>query len=364
MPHALLPPFLPCPNANPSSWTCQENLMPEFQSSAPPSLIGILSASSSHVEEIQEPTLDLREVQIFSTSSESEDNNEAEIENTVHNKGADIIEEPKVGMVFKSEDELVSYYKGYGKQCGFGIMTQRSHRFEDGSLRYITLCCSRGGKARNRTKNVARPRPTSKTDCKAKINATFMDGVFKLLSVHNSHNHGLSPQKSRFFRCNKEVSESVKRVLYTNDQAGIRLNKSFAALVQEVGGFENLPFSEKDCRNYIDKARPSDIDHDDDGRLKNVFSGAEALHQYFARMQYKNDGFFSDIDHDDDGRLKNVFWADERSRAAYKYFGDVVTFDTAYLKNRYGMPFAPFVGVNHHGRSILLGAGLIFNEDT
>ena len=28
------------------------------------------------------------------------------------------------------------------------------------------------------------------------------------------------------------------------------------------------------------------------------------------------------------------------------------------------MPFAPFVGVNHHGSSILLGCGLISYEDT
>jgi len=28
------------------------------------------------------------------------------------------------------------------------------------------------------------------------------------------------------------------------------------------------------------------------------------------------------------------------------------------------MPFAPFVGVNHHGQSILLGCGLLFLEDT
>ncbi|XP_035541693.1 protein FAR-RED IMPAIRED RESPONSE 1-like [Juglans regia] len=67
---------------------------------------------------------------------------------------------------------------------------------------------------------------------------------------------------------------------------------------------------------------------------------------------------------DDDDRLKSVFWADARSRGAYNYFGDVVTFDTTYLTNRYGMPFAPFVGVNHHGQSILLGAGLISSEDT
>ncbi|XP_062147806.1 protein FAR1-RELATED SEQUENCE 5-like [Alnus glutinosa] len=63
-------------------------------------------------------------------------------------------------------------------------------------------------------------------------------------------------------------------------------------------------------------------------------------------------------------RLRNVFWADAWSRAAYDFFGDVITFDTTYLTNRYDMPFAPFVGVNHHGQSILLGAGLISSEDT
>lgn len=40
---------------------------------------------------------------------------------------------------------------------------------------------------------------------------------------------------------------------------------------------------------------------------------------------------------------------------AYEEFGDIITFDTTYLTNKYDMPFAPFVGVNHHGHSILLG---------
>ncbi|KAI8567773.1 hypothetical protein RHMOL_Rhmol02G0147700 [Rhododendron molle] len=70
------------------------------------------------------------------------------------------------------------------------------------------------------------------------------------------------------------------------------------------------------------------------------------------------------MDLDEEGRLRNVFWADARSRAACKVFGDVVTFDTTYLVNKHDMPFAPFVGVNHHGQSILLGCGLISNEDT
>ncbi|KAF5473666.1 hypothetical protein F2P56_010265 [Juglans regia] len=186
------------------------------------------------------------------------------------------------------------------------------------------------------------------------INALRVERKMWLTTVHNTHNHDLNPMKSRFFRCNREVSDSVKRVLDTNDLAGIQLNKSYESLVVGVDGFENLPFLEKDCCNYIDKAR----------HLRLGAGGAGSLQDYFMRMQYKNNGFFALMDLDDEGRLKNIFWADPRSRAVYQYFGDIVTFDTTYLTNRYGMSFAPFVGVNHHGQSILLRAGLISSEDT
>ncbi|KAG2726407.1 hypothetical protein I3760_01G111200 [Carya illinoinensis] len=241
--------------------------------------------------------------------------------------GDDIIEEPKSGMEFNTFEDLLVYYKQYAKSSGFGVMTQRSERADDQSVRYVTLGCARGGKARIKSSNPANPRPTGKTDCKTRINALRIEGKMRLTTVNNAHNHVISPQKSRFFRCNREVSETVKRVLDTNDLAGIRMNKSYGSLVVGAGG-------------------------------------AGALRDYFMRMQFKNNGFFALMDLDDDGRLKNVFWADPRSRVAYKYFGDVVTFDTTYLTNRYGMPFAPFVGVNHHGQSILLGAGLISSEDT
>ncbi|KAF8364660.1 hypothetical protein HHK36_033340 [Tetracentron sinense] len=88
----------------------------------------------------------------------------------------------------------------------------------------------------------------------------------------------------------------------------------------------------------------------------------KAMHIYFTRMQQRNSNFFYLMDLDNEGHLRNVFWADARSRAAYGYFGDVVTFDTTYLTNRYDMSFAPFVGVNHHGQSVLLGCGLLADE--
>ncbi|XP_027915922.1 protein FAR1-RELATED SEQUENCE 3-like [Vigna unguiculata] len=64
-----------------------------------------------------------------------------------------------------------------------------------------------------------------------------------------------------------------------------------------------------------------------------------------------NNDFYFEIDFDDNNRISNVFWADAHSRAACEEFGDVVSFDTTYLTNKYDMPFAPFVGVNHHDKS-------------
>ena len=81
-------------------------------------------------------------------------------------------------------------------------------------------------------------------------------------------------------------------------------------------------------------------------------------------MQAHSEKFFYVIDVDEEFRIRNLFWADARSRAMYESFGDVVSFDTTYLTNKYDMPFAPFVGVNHHGQSILLGCGLSSSEDT
>ncbi|XP_023751603.2 protein FAR1-RELATED SEQUENCE 5-like [Lactuca sativa] len=74
-----------------------------------------------------------------------------------------------------------------------------------------------------------------------------------------------------------------------------------------------------------------------------------------------NNQYFA-VDLFEDGSPRNVFWADGRSREAYTKFGDVVVFDVTYMTNTFKMPFAPFVGVNHHGQSILFGGALLENE--
>jgi len=148
-------------------------------------------------------------------------------------------------------------------------------------------------------------------------------------------------------RGNKKLNIQVKRTLDMNDETGVRINKSFQSLVCDVGRFENLPFVKRDVRNYIGRQRRALGKEGDD----------QALMAHFSHMRQMNNDFYFEINFDDNNRISNVFWVDVRSRAACEEFGDVVSFDTTYLTNKYDMPFAPFVGVNHHGQSILLGCG-------
>ncbi|KAF5447652.1 hypothetical protein F2P56_033186 [Juglans regia] len=277
---------------------------------------------------------------------------EAEETNDVSNDD-ERVEIPKSGMEFATEKELLAYYKRYAKQVGFGVKTQRTKREANGSVKYVTIGCARSGKYHPSHGNVSRSRPTIKTDCKAKINAHLVNGVWVLTTVEIAHNHTVSPQNSRFFRSHKFLDEYSQKMLDLNDKAVVQMNKNFNDVV-DAEGSENLEFAEKDCLNFIDKAI----------HLRLGKGGGKTLSDYFDRMREMNDGFVSVMDMDDEFRVKNVFWADARSRAAYEYFGNVITFDTMFLTNRYSIPFVAFVGVNHHGQSILLGAGLISGEDT
>uniref|UniRef100_A0ACD5URP8 Uncharacterized protein n=1 Tax=Avena sativa TaxID=4498 RepID=A0ACD5URP8_AVESA len=266
-----------------------------------------------------------------------------------------LLQDPELGMAFDTEDDVREYYKKYAKAKGFGVTRRSSHTDDDGQLKYFTLSCSRYGKTQSNSKKLLKPNPSARLECKAKINITrHPSGKFHLSKVILGHNHTLSPLKSRLFRCNKKIDFHVKRRLLLNDRAGIRVNKNFNSFVVAADGHDNLTFGEKDCRNFLEKER----------RLKLGRGDAEAVHDYFVKMQSKNPNFFSVMDVDDESRLRNVFWADARSRALYDTFNDVITFDTTYLMNKYDMPFALFVGVDHHGQSVLLGCALLSNEDT
>ncbi|XP_028126585.1 protein FAR-RED IMPAIRED RESPONSE 1-like [Camellia sinensis] len=266
------------------------------------------------------------------------------------------VEQPKKGMYFNSKQEAYSFYAKYAKHLGFAIAYRTQNIGQDGEVKYFGIECTRACKRTKRSEvHPFEPSLSSFIECKAKVRATLQkDGRFKLTTVVLEHTHDLIPTDSRHFAMNKRIVTPVKRRLEINDEAGIGVAKNFHSIVVEAGGYEALTFDERDTRNHIESMR----------RLRLGVGDAESIALYFHRMQQQNSNFYSAIDLDEDGSMRNLFWADAKSRVVYKAFGDVVSFDTTYLTNKYDMPFAPFVGVNHHGQSILLGCGLLSNEDT
>ncbi|XP_057500884.1 protein FAR-RED IMPAIRED RESPONSE 1-like [Actinidia eriantha] len=226
------------------------------------------------------------------------------------------VEEPKMRMEFDTHDETYLYYTRFAKEKGIAVAKRSSKNGKDVMLKH--------------------------------------EGKWRISHVLLEHNHEQIPSKSRFFKNNRALDKNVRRKLVLNEQAGIRLNKTVASLHIEAGGPDKVPYLTRDCRNYLEKLR----------RLQLAEGDAEAIHHYFMRMRGDNADFFYVMNLNEKGRLRNVFWDNARSREACKEFSDVVTFDTTYLVNKYDMPFAPFVNVNHHEQSIFLGCGLISHEDT
>ncbi|RYQ90946.1 hypothetical protein Ahy_B09g096864 isoform C [Arachis hypogaea] len=110
----------------------------------------------------------------------------------------------------------------------------------------------------------------------------------------------------------RELSMFVHHTIETHEEAGTRSSKTYQSFMAGAGSHRELGFIEKDMRNYITR------------EVQNIFK-------------------------EDDAKEFGKYLADARSKAAFEYFGDVVSFDTTYNTNRYNFVLGSFIGVNHHG---------------
>ncbi|KAK9092358.1 hypothetical protein Syun_027269 [Stephania yunnanensis] len=251
-----------------------------------------------------------------------------------------------VGMLFDSVDELLTAYQDHAKEKGFAVLIRSSVRDTSSQFKYVSISCDRG-------RNTYFEKHSKRINCPAKVRAVRQgDNCWSVSKVVVEHNHELILNLSCFMRGHRKMSMHMKRQLDANDIAGIRPCKSIRMLQVQSGGPENLGCTPRDCRNFIDARR----------RLRLGEGDAEAIRKLFITMQERDRKFFHTFEVDNHSRLLNILWVHSRSRAAFEEFSDVVSFDTTYLVNRYRMPFATMVGVNHHGQSILLGCALISHE--
>jgi hypothetical protein len=100
-------------------------------------------------------------------------------------------------------------------------------------------------------------------------------------------------------------------------------------------------------------------------KRKLIASGdANTAIRIMQNSQARDPELFFDYQLDDGGNLKSMFWCDSQSRRDYEDFGDVLVFDSTYKMNRYGMPFIPFMELNHHRRTPVFACAIVSDEKT
>ncbi|RYR02621.1 hypothetical protein Ahy_B06g081422 [Arachis hypogaea] len=260
-----------------------------------------------------------------------------------------------VGMRFAKLQLAHGFYVTYAKKVGFATKI-RMTTFDKITKEPVNqaIHCNRDRIRGSRVKAPTHKNPISVVGCKARIYVKFDKEKQEWLffKVELRHSHPCSTKKAVHYHEYRHLTMHAKCVIQNNNEAGIRPNKTFLALANEVGGPSNLGFLEKDLRNYI-TARL---------RTSNINADVREMMNYFIRMKDINPNFFYAVKLDDECRFRSAVWVDARCRASYEYYGDVVSFDSTYSTNRHGLPFASFVGVNHHGKSSLLGCALLGNE--
>jgi len=162
---------------------------------------------------------------------------------------------PTIGMSFQSATECKSFYRKYAIKQGFAIKTRNSKKGSNGMLRYFILTCVREGHHELNIPSTLKMNPTKKFNCSAKISVVLKEGLWTILSFNSSHSHEISPSQSRLFAGNKKIDMHAQRTILINDEAGVRVNKSFRSIVCDAGGYENLTFVEIDVRNFVTKER-------------------------------------------------------------------------------------------------------------
>ncbi|RWW02995.1 hypothetical protein GW17_00033886 [Ensete ventricosum] len=120
---------------------------------------------------------------------------------------------PRVGMVFNSYGEAVTFYKRYAMRVGFGVTIKKSSFTTYGLCRRLVLVCSKEGKAQTKA-CYHQSRPSMKTNCEAAFIAKLWgDGLLHVVEAKLEHNHELNPSEAHLYRCYKNMSSGATKDL-------------------------------------------------------------------------------------------------------------------------------------------------------
>uniref|UniRef100_A0A1S2Y170 Protein FAR1-RELATED SEQUENCE 5-like n=2 Tax=Cicer arietinum TaxID=3827 RepID=A0A1S2Y170_CICAR len=249
------------------------------------------------------------------------------------------------------------FYNEYSKRIGFGIRREYANKSKkDGILTSRRFTCFKEGIrcVDKRGHPVGEHRAETRTGCKARmvISLDRKIGKYKVVDFVAQHNHPLQPPEYvHMIRSHRHISEVQASQIILADESGLRPKDFHEYMSKQVGGIETVGFTRQDLKNYLRTKRKQSLKYGD----------VDALLMYF-KQESENPSFFYEFQMDVDEQITNIFWADAQMINDYGYFGDVITFDTTYKKNKDYRPLGVFVGLNNHRQTIIFGVALLYDE--
>ncbi|KAM0012441.1 putative transcription factor FAR family [Helianthus debilis subsp. tardiflorus] len=284
---------------------------------------------------------------------------DVEVENIKDFEFEKEVDDDVIGQVFDTLGDTYDFYNRYAFVHGFGIRIRSTFKDKTTNEPYRRkyVCNKEGFKdlKRDSSKGDVKRRRELRTGCEAFLMISKgKDGKWVVDKFNDSHNHELTvtPTKVMKHRSHGKFhrAEACKSLMSELSQSGLKPSQ-----IRKVVNTMKSP-----CENDVTSKQCADILAVE----RKQYKGKEfyGLIKHFQDKLIEDRNLYFVVDLFEDGSPRNIFWADGRSRDAYIKFGDVVVFDVTYMTNKFKMPFAPFVGVNHHRQSILFGGALLENE--
>ncbi|KAF7824447.1 protein FAR1-RELATED SEQUENCE 5-like [Senna tora] len=239
---------------------------------------------------------------------------------------------------------------------GFGVRklyTNKSKR--DGSVTSCRfVCCKEGVRAKDkRDRPTVNPRPETRTNCKARMGLTCLNGKFKVYDLVEEHNHVLhSPKTTHMLASQRKISKVQAHEIELANDTELQQNVSYELFNRHVSGRDSLGYTCLDQTNYLQTRRQKSL----------MFGEAGCLLRYFQEQLLEDPSFYHAYQMDSEEKITNIFWADSTMLLDYGYFGDVVSLDTTSCINHAHRPLVIFSGLNHFKGVVIFGAALLYDE--
>ncbi|KAI3667658.1 hypothetical protein L6452_42727 [Arctium lappa] len=268
----------------------------------------------------------------------------------------------KVGDYYESVEVAEATYRKYADQAGFDVRLSNKKTNKLGVITTRFYVCSKTGMPPNkyfdsldvvpgdrkhRNSNIKR------TGCGACMKIHFVKEreryeVYKFIEVHN---HELfTPDEMIFSRSRRQMQYADRKTVYHGTTSKIGITKSHRMRNALKGGLECSSSTARDYQNSKRDMNKYVGIKDTQMLINKLENRRKVCPDYF--FEYKRD----------DKELISIFWADETARLNFKMFGDALSFDATYRTNEHAMVFVPFVAVDNHKKSVVVGAALINGE--